>query len=121
MSIKTFSVTLTDLGTYTLDVAAFDEKQASAIARQVLHEPAFAVVTGLSIKARETQATAIIAEPQPERAYRVKFWQRVLHDMRLSANDHREAAQRAEWLINDTGRLEFDTIDERVDGIVAEV
>ena len=35
MSIKTFSVTLTDLGTYTLDVAAFDEQQACDIARHV--------------------------------------------------------------------------------------
>lgn len=120
MSIKTFTVTLTDLGTYTIDVAAFDPEQAGSIAKQVLWEHAFTAVPGLSIKARETQTAPVLAELQPIAAYRVKFWQRVQHEMRLPANDRHEAVQRAEWLINDVGPLEFDMIDERVEGIVAE-
>jgi hypothetical protein len=120
MSIKTFKVTLTDLGTYTLDVAAFDEKQACDIAKQVLHEHAFAAVTGLSIKGRETQGTAVPADPQPAHTYRVRFSQNIQHEMRLPASDRHIAIQRADWLIADAGPLEFDMIDERVDGIVAE-
>jgi hypothetical protein len=118
--IKNFSVTLTDLGTYVLDVAAFDEQQACDIAKQVLHEHAFAAVDGLSIKARQTQATAILADPQPHVAYRVRFTQNVQHELRLPAGDRRRAIQHAEWLIANTGPLEFDMINERVEGLYAE-
>lgn len=121
MSIKTFTVTLTDLGAYTLDVAAFDSEQARNIAKQVLWEHAFAAVPGLSIKARETQATAVVADVQAHLTFRVKFWQRVQHDMRLAAGDHQEAVRRAEWLINGVGPLDFDVIDERIEGFVAEI
>lgn len=117
MSIKTFSVTLTDLGSYSVDVAAFDEKQACDIAKQVLHEHAIAPVTGLSIKTRETQAIAVLADPQPVHAYRVRFSQNIQHEMLLPAPDRSQAIQHANWLIANSGPMEFDMIDERVEGI----
>src|SRR3954447_20754849 len=120
MSIKTFSVTLTDLGSYTVDVAAFDEQQACEIAKQVLHEHASAPGTGLSINTRETQASAVLADPQPAQAYRVRFSQNVQHEMRLPASDRSRAIQHANWLIADAGPMEFDMIDERVEGTFAE-
>ena len=120
MSIKSFSVTLTDLGTYTLNVVAFDAKQACDIAKQVLHEHAIAPVTGLSIKARETQGTAVLADPQPEHCYRVRFSQNIRHEMRLPAADRSQAIQHADWLIADAGPMEFDMVDERVEGLYAE-
>ena len=120
MNIKTFSVTLTDLGSYVVDVAAFDEIQACSIAKQVLHEHAFAAVSGLSIKTRETQAIAVPADPQPLHAFRVSFSQNIQHEMRLPASDRNRAIQHANWLIADSGPLDFDMIDERVEGIFAE-
>jgi hypothetical protein len=121
MSIKTFSVTLPDLGSYTVDVAAFDERQACDIAKQVLHEHAFVSVNGLSIKTRETQAIAVLADPQPVHAYRVRFSQSIQHEMQLPATDRSRAIQHANWLIADAGPMDFDMIDERVEGLFAEV
>lgn len=72
MSLNIYDVTLTDLGTYTVTVAAEDEGDAILIAKDVLHEEAMEnYPQGLVIVKRETEGVATLAETQPTKRFNV--------------------------------------------------
>jgi hypothetical protein len=66
-----FTVTLTDLGTYTLTVAAETPADAESIAKDVLFEEATTLPPGMEIRKREADAKAEPAAEPPLRQYRV--------------------------------------------------
>jgi len=111
MSLQQYTVTLTDLGTYTLQVVAGDEKSAKAIAVDTLYEAA-APTPGLSIGNRTTDAVAVLDEPQPSRRFKVTVTE--AHDMEavIPAEDHATAILQARRIIGACGPLmDFDLAD----------
>ncbi len=66
-----FTVTLTDLGTYDVTVAAKNPKEAASIARGVLFEEATQLPPGMRIVKREAEAKAEPATEPPVRQYDV--------------------------------------------------
>jgi len=114
MSLQQFTVTLTDLGTYTLQVVAGDEKSAQAIAVETLYEAA-APTPGLSIGNRITDAVAVLDEPQPSRRFKVTVTE--AHDMEavIPAEDRATAILQARRIIGACGPLmDFDLADCRI-------
>lgn len=113
MSLQQYTVTLTDLGTYTLQVVAGDEKSAQAIAVDTLYEAA-APTPGLSVRNRTTDAVAVLDDPQPSRRFKVTVTE--AHDMEavIPAEDRATAILQARRIIGACGPLmDFDLADCR--------
>jgi hypothetical protein len=114
MSYDTYTVTLTDLGTYSIDIVAFSPKEAERIAQTVLHDEAQRGVAGLRIIQRETTGAALVATIQPTRRFEVRFEQIAEHALSLRANDNTEAIIHAKRLVEENcGSIEFDLVDMR--------
>lgn len=113
MSFQQYTVTLTDLGTYTLQVVAGDEKSAQAIAVDTLYEAA-APTPGLSVRNRTTDAVAILDEPQPSRRFKVTVTE--AHDMEavIPAEDRATAILQARRIIGCGPLMDFDLADCRI-------
>lgn len=93
MSTSTlFAVTLTDLSSYQVTVAAQDADEACKIAKTVLYEEATSLAPGLTIAKREVDASAEAA-PTPTRRYRVHGVYSVDFSITVPADD-REGAER---------------------------
>lgn len=114
MNLQQYTVTLTDLGTYTVKVAAVDQKSAESIAIDTLYESAMPT-PGLSISARTTDATVVLDDPQPSRLFKVTVSE--VHDMEacIHAEDRATAILHARRNIRASGpMLDFDLADCRL-------
>lgn len=114
MSLQQYTVTRTDLGTYTVQVVANDEKSAQSIVIDTLHE-AVLPTPGLRIDARSTEAKAHLDNPQPNRVFKVTVSE--IHDMEalIPAEDRSTAILQARRIISASGpMLDFDLADCRL-------
>lgn len=114
MILRQYTVTLTDLGTYQVQVAAGDVASAKSIAINTLHE-AVLPTPGLQITGRTTDAVAVLDEVQPERLFKVTATE--VHDMevRIAAPDRATAVLHARRIIDACGPLlDFDLVDSRI-------
>lgn len=114
MNLQQYTVTMTDLGTYTLKVAAVDQKSAESIAIDTLYESAMPT-PGLSIASRTTDATVVLDDPQPSRLFKVTVSE--VHDMEafIPAEDRTTAILHAKRNISASGpMLDFDLADCRL-------
>lgn len=119
MNLQQYTVTLTDLGTYTLQVVAGDEKSAQAIAIDTLYESAMPS-PGLTIASRATDATVVLDDPQPSRLFKVTVSE--VHDMEaiIPAEDRATAILQARRIMGACGPLvDFDLADCRLGEITA--
>lgn len=120
MKTSLYTVTLTDLGTYTVTVAADTPDEAISVAKEVLHEEAFAPSDGLTIVKRETDAIAELA-PSPVQMYRVRATYKLDFSMTVPASSRDEAARHAKRLYAvNMGPFEFQHHGDRVTAFIAE-
>lgn len=109
MSSFLYSVTLTDLGTYRVTVAADSASEAQRIAKSVLYEEATQLPPGTEILKRETEAVADIATEQPIRRFKVEGCYRIEFSLVVPAANGREAERHAQRIYSDNcGPFEFD-------------
>jgi hypothetical protein len=121
MSTQLYKVTLTDLGTYTLTVAADSEREAESIAKTVLSD-ALTLPTDMRVVTREIAAAAEVDSAATgsatqflvQSAYTIEF------ELTVPAQDRAEAARHARRLYDEYyGPFEFTTTAERVAPFVA--
>lgn len=114
MSMQQYTVTLSDLGVYTLKVVAGDENSAKRIAINTLYESA-QPSPGLSITSRATDAAVSLDCPQPSRTFKVTATE--IHEMEaiIPAEDRQTAILQARRIIDACGpMLDFDIADCRI-------
>ena len=110
-----YTVTLTDLGEYTVTVAAHSADQAARIAKEVLYEEAFTPVQGLVATKRTTEAKAALAETQSPRCYDVSATYMLDFSLQVPASSRSEAEQHAKRLYAvNAGPYEFEHDGDRV-------
>ncbi len=103
------TVTLTDLTTYRVVVAADHPAEAERIAKTVLFEEMTHLPPGTEIVKRETDATAEVAVDQPMRRYRVQGSYELQFTLVVPAATADEAERHAQRLYADNcGPFEFD-------------
>ena len=122
MSTKLFSVTLTDLGEYTLTVAADSETEAVMVAKSTLLEEAQGMCPGLRILKRDVAATAVPAELQPLKLFRVHASHNMELDITVPGTDREDAKRHARRLyeanpspweyVNDGGAVSWGYVEE---------
>lgn len=71
MTTSLYTVTLTDLGSYTVTVAAHSTKEACSIAKTILCDQVTELPPELQVVQRDIEAVASIAETQPTQTYEV--------------------------------------------------
>lgn len=112
---KLFTVTLADLGEYTVTVAAATPKEAEGIARSILHDEYSRLPEGLKLTKRETQATASVAENQPVTIFSVTATYSLDFSMEIPAHSRSEAETHAKRLYDACmGPFEFSHDGDRV-------
>ncbi|MGE0700789.1 MAG: hypothetical protein AB7O57_16940 [Hyphomicrobiaceae bacterium] len=95
---RLYTVTLTDLGTYEVTVAADSEKEAASIAKGVLFGEAMQLMPGMRIVKRQAEAKAESASEQPVRQYDVLGSYTVDFTIRVPAANAEEAERHAKRL-----------------------
>lgn len=121
MTTILYTVTLTDLGTYTVTVAADTPGEAESIAKTILFEEAATFPAGLRIIKREADATAEPAVDVPVRQFRVDATYKIDFQMTVPAANREEAQRHARRLYDiNCGPFEFERTDERVGPFTAE-
>lgn len=105
MSTHLYTVTLTDLGTYRVTVAAGDTDEAARIAKAVLLDEAFQGVAGLAIVKREVEAQAQLDELATAKAkpYQVDSTYRLDFAVEVVGNDRADAERNAKRLVEISG------------------
>ena len=104
-----YTVELTDLGRYTVTVAASSEHEATLIAREVLHGEATTCVEGLTINHRETEAAVAIAADYAARPFDVSGVFRLGFSLQVPAKSRAEAERHARRLYeSNCGPFEFE-------------
>lgn len=114
MSLQQYTVTLSDLGVYTLKVVAGDEQSAKNIAIETLYESA-QPTPGLNITSRATDAVTAVDEQQPSRRFKVTATE--IHEMEaiIPAEDRSTAILQARRILGACGpMLDFDIADCRI-------
>ena len=120
MSNQLHLVTLTDLGTYQVTVAADTPAEAESIAKTVLTEEATTLPAGMSIVTREATATVEPALDANTWHYRVNATYRLAFSMTVPATDRAEAELHARRLYeNNCGPFEFEHTGDDVGPFVA--
>ena len=115
MSYQTFTVMLTDLATYRINVAACSADEAKSIAKTVLYEEATTLPDGMTIISREAEALAEPAHEIAVRQFRVDATYRIAFSMTVPAASASEAERHARRLYDENcGPYEFEVGDERV-------
>jgi hypothetical protein len=121
-----YTVTLNDLGEYTITVAADSEADAIKIASGTLLEEATTACPNLSVTKREVQGTAKLAEspPQSAKIYRVEGTYTVEFHIDVPAQDRDDAQRHARRLYelqpfpweyaNDGGNVRWGYVREAV-------
>lgn len=117
MSTHLYKVTLTDLGTYTLTVAADSEREAESIAKTVLSENTMNLPTDMRAVTREIAAKAEIDSDDAASVaqYRVGSVYSIDFELTVPARDRAEARRHARRLYDEYyGPFEFVTGEARV-------
>jgi hypothetical protein len=110
-----FTVTLTDLGTYRVTVAAGTPAEAQSIAKGILFEEATTLPPGMTIVKREADAIVEPARDLPIRQFRVSGSYSLDFAMTVPAASRDEAERHARRLYEENcGPFEFETGDDRV-------
>jgi hypothetical protein len=121
MTTILYTVTLTDLGTYTVTVAADTPAEAENIAKSVLFEEATNFPAGMRVIKREADAKAEPAVDLPVRQFRVDATYRIDFQLTVPAASREEAQLHARRLYDiNCGPFEFDMTDQRVGPFTAE-
>ena len=95
MSAHLYTVTLTDLATYTVTVAADSPKHAGSVAKSLFFEESGDLPAGLTCQKRETEAVADRAGEQPMRHYDVMATYSMEFFIRVPASTAEEAERHA--------------------------
>ena len=120
MTTKLYTVTLDQLATWQVTVAADSEKEAEQIAKTVLWEEAWQPPAGVKHISHE-ETTRVEPAPHPVRQFRVDSTYRLDFSMTVPASTEDEAIQHAKRLYqNDCGPFEFEIGEERVGPYAAE-
>jgi hypothetical protein len=115
MSYERYTVTLTDLATFKLTVAAYNPDEAASIAKTALYEEATRLPSGMTIVKRETEANVELAPDVAARQFRVDSTYRLDFSMTVPASDATEAELHARRLyVCCCGPFEFENANERV-------
>lgn len=121
MTTILYTVTLTDLGTYTVTVAADTPAEAESIATTILYEEAYQLPSGMRIVKREADAKAEPAVDLPVRQFRVDATYTIDFQMTVPAATREEAQRHARRLYElNCGPFDFERTDERVGPFTAE-
>jgi hypothetical protein len=108
MSTQLYTVTLSDLGSYRITVAADTPAEAASIARTVLYEEMTNLPDGTSIIKRETEAKAELAAEQPLRMFTVNGIYQLGFSLTVPATTRAEAERHARRLYDiNCGPFEF--------------
>lgn len=102
MNTQLYTVTLDDLGTYTVTVAADSPEAAESIAKGVLFEEDVTPGNGLRIAKREAEAHAVLAADQPIRKFQVKGTYTLDFFLTVPASTREEAERHARRLYEAT-------------------
>lgn len=124
MSYRIYTVTLTDLGTYTATVCACTEDEAHNIARTMLFEEATRLPPELAIVKREAEAKAEIdpAEEGCSTKFDVRATYSLDFEMTVLAKTDDEAERHARRLYQENcGPFDFDHCGDRVSDFDARV
>lgn len=122
MSTHLYKVTLTDLGTYTLTVAADSEREAESIAKTVLSEDALNLPADMKVVTREIAATAEVdgAATASASQFLVRSSYAIDFELTVPGHDRAEAARHARRLYDEYyGPFEFTTGEPRLAPFVA--
>lgn len=119
MENQLYTVTLTDLGTYTAQVVANSPEAAAAIAKEQLWN-ALVKPTGFKITKRETDADAYIAKHQPHLLHSVTTWYRMKCAKLIPATTEAEAKEHFRRLLELDGPVHCATGDEIMGDIIVE-
>ena len=115
MSHDLYTVTLTDLGTYTLTVAASTSREAESIAKSVLFEEWTQMPASMTTVKREAEAKAEPVATPPVRQFRVPGSYEIAFEILVPAGTAAEAEQHAKRLYAENcGPYEFNTGEETV-------
>ena len=98
MTAKLYTVTVSDLGTYQLNVAADSAEEAQTIAKGAVTDEATTLPDGMRIISRELEARAEIAVEQPIRTYQVAGTYSVEFSLTVPAASRGEAERHAKRL-----------------------
>lgn len=98
MTTALYTITLADLGTYEVTVAADTPKEAERIARHILWEEASHLPPDMRIVARETEVRTAVATQPPLRTFRVRATYKLDFAMTVPATCREEAVRHAKRL-----------------------
>ena len=98
MSNTLYTVVVTDLGSYTVTVAAETPVDAEIIAKTILCEEVTNLPDGVQITKRELDAEAVVATTQPIRTFRVSGTYSIDFSLTVPATCAREAEGHARRL-----------------------
>ena len=95
MTTQLYTVTLTDLGTYTVTVAADSPSHAANVAKHILFEHPSDLSAGLECVKREAEAKAELSQSQPVRTFDVAATYSMDFFIRVPAANAAEAERHA--------------------------
>ena len=103
--LQLYTVTVRDLGTYSLTVAAQSETEAESIAKDVMHEDIDLCGQGIHVLARdlEVEATVDTSETTDHREYLVEGCWEVDFEIPVPATNMAEAKRHAKRLYRESG------------------
>lgn len=115
MTTQLYTVTLTDLGTYEVTVAANDPKHAGDIAKTILFEHPSDLSEGLTCVKREAEAQAQLATDQPIRQFDVMATYSMEFFIRVPAMSSEDAELQARRIYAEESiPFEYATGEDRV-------
>lgn len=91
MTTSLYTVTLTDLGSYTVTVAADSSNDACTLAKSILFVEATDLPPGLHVAQRDVEAVATLAETQPIRQFRMHATYSLDFSITVPASSREEA------------------------------
>lgn len=112
MENQLYTVTLTDLGTYTAAVVANSPEAASAIAKEQLWS-AYRAPSGFKLDKRETDAKAQVAIRQPHLMHSVSVWYQTRCADMIPATTEAEAKEHFKRLLALNGPFDSMCGEER--------
>jgi len=114
-----YTVTLTDLGTFTADVVANSPEEATAIAKEQLWA-AYRSPAGFKTDKRETDGKAEIAARQPYLMHSVSLWYQVRCAYQVPATTETEAKEHVRRLIELNGPFDSMSGENRLGDMTIE-
>jgi hypothetical protein len=110
-----YTVTLTELASYRITVAASSESEAQSVATTVVLDEAAALPPGLTRQTRELSSVVELSQASDARHYRVGATYSVDFEMVVPATSRAEAERHARRLYDDNcGPFDFDSGEPRV-------